>query len=179
MTKEIIENLINLYKNVASKDETRYHLNGVMVEAGKRKDCDRILVATDGHILAVVEMETSELKPGYYSPELIERMGFYLKQKEISLCESITPAIDVKYPHWRQFATSYDLEEKREIHRDEKELPKYSVISLNPKLVDRLGKGLGLKKGEGLKFIIKDSLSAVQVHTGTTLKRGMIMPMRV
>lgn len=174
--KEVIENLHNLYKHVASKDQTRFHLNGVMVEAPK--DGHRTLVATDGHVLAVVELD-SHIKPGYYSPEAIERMSFYLKQGDIGRAEEIEPDLEVRYPNWRQFEVNYNLDEKREIEKDEKELPVYTAIGLSPRLVDKLGKGLGLKKSDGMKFIIRNANSPVAVSVSGSTKRGVIMPMRI
>lgn len=174
--REIIENLYSLYKHVASKDQTRFHLNGVMVEAPK--EGHRVLVATDGHILAVIEIE-SHIKPGYYSPEAIERMQFYLKQGDIGLAETVEPDLEVRYPNWRQFEVNYNLDEKREIEKDEKELPVYTAIGLSPRLVDKLGKGLGLKKNEGMKLIIRNPNSPVAVSVAGSAKRGVIMPMRI
>lgn len=60
---ELIRRIVQL-ENVASKDETRFHINGVFVEVGKemRDECLTVnITATDGHCLASEEWEVEGL----------------------------------------------------------------------------------------------------------------------
>lgn len=118
MTNSIAINskaLVALNKNIASTEETRYYLNGVLLQfrAGKV-----IAVATDGHILASAVIGTysddfahtgdvilsrdslNRVKPARVGYET-EEIDFSNPTKPI-LCGTVLEIIDGTFPEWRR-----------------------------------------------------------------------------
>lgn len=169
-----IEQLYNLNKHVASSDASRYHLNGVNVE--KHDDeTKRTLVATDGHILAVIEIE-SDIEIGFYHSDIIQS-AFKLSKlnQDASAVSILKPTDGVRFVNWR---CAYDKKAMRDVETDETQVLKHAVVCINPDLLSRLKKGLGLGKASGVELIIKESSAAIRVNCQVDGRHGVMMPMR-
>lgn len=181
MIRQDLEHLINLCDHVASSDASRHHLNGVMVETSDKSPNMRQMIATDGHILGLIDCE-SDLEPGFYSRAAVYIYKAALKQRNQAMLELVQPDKAIKYPNWRSFVTSYNREELRDLDKGITAVARYSEIYFNPHLLARLAKGLGVnekrRSKHAVRLIIKDGLSPVQVETSDENIRGVMMPVR-
>lgn len=167
---------------VASKDETRYHLNHVRLES---TDDSLIIIATNGHWLSHITLSKDHAgdvypltSPLHFPPDAIKRLQSELKlapkhQESINLDLRKYSTQDIKYPNWRQFIQS-------------KATPTHTpIIGLSGDYltdITKLFKQLGVKRPT-LKINIIDKDSPVTI-TPNTQDLGLqaqviLMPVRV
>lgn len=172
----MIQDMYNLNKYIASSDGGRYHLNGVQVDPHATDSDKRLLVATDGHVAAVIEVE-SKLDVGFYHSDIIET-SFKMHKLSQDYSALLKPTAGVKFCNWKAFIVDYDKTLKRELDKDETTVDNYNVITLNPDLLYYIKKGLGIHKSKGLQLIIKHKTAPVRVNCQMTDRYAVVMPMR-
>lgn len=160
---ELTQTILNMMQT-ASKDPTRYHLNGVLMRVSE----DNItLYATDGHIMAKVTQPLSILKT---RSQKLEPQDYFIssedtqKLKALDLDYKFEPS-KVNYPNCENFIPNIS------------DITPQCALDLN--LLARLAKTLNQKKSAGCKVYIKDPHSPVTLIHKDSETTLIIMPMRI
>jgi DNA polymerase III sliding clamp (beta) subunit (PCNA family) len=165
---------------MASKDPSRYNVCNVNLEQG---DGSPVLVATNGHALAVLPVMADESEFGPITVAAIIHGRKVAKSSKLADTEFKTngnysfpdgsslplpdPSDVGEFPNWRQ------------VIPDHGKNPVTLKLGLNPKLLFELAEAIDSPKGVILEFT--DDMSPVRV-TGSSAEAvgnfGVIMPMR-
>jgi len=186
LSHETANALIRLSINVASKDQTRYHLTFVEM---KKIDNDYIeLAATDGHIAVWVKIKDTNLAstllktPYYFNRDNAELLKVLVKGSFAWVdCDKFEK--DIKFPNLEQFRIK-DTKWTETIYK-EKAPPEIVIdrsftIGLSSKLLGRIEKAFAPTKSSCFKFIFdtRDNGKPALILGGDG-ETAVIMPMRV
>lgn len=179
--RDTIDSLFNL-THAASTEETRLHLQHVYIKDG-------IALATDGHIAAWYKSD--EIK-GLTCALPINALKAFKKSMWVDISDNSISDGEQSFHLNKDYVSRQDRQDAlfnlipKKGYEEKVTLPAGSkvdetvdkAIGLNPMLLMKLGKALGVKKGQGVKLVMKDTLSPIQVHYEGEM-RGLIMPMRI
>ena len=183
ISKETLKALINL-THAASSDETRSHLCAIHIKDGRA-------TATDGHIMAWHINE--ELKGIECSIEVdtllkFKKAPWLLFNLSSNTCFDGTMTAPIGAFHssidtiTKAYGTAYDEKLEHGVSPEGKPLTQHLVhtkIGLNPWLLERVARALGVPKHKGFRLVIKDHTAPIQIHSFDDGFRAVIMPMRV
>lgn len=178
MTIELNLNILKAVNLAASKEETRYYLNGVYVETG---ETENLYVATDGHILICVRDTIKGNQTPLAHPVIIDRQSIdAIKVKrndpERDDFEAIgdvpklvgslhmLPTINGTFPDWRRILPSQPAS-------NEPGHFNYDLLALIKKASKQLG-------GQGA-HVLHNGENATLVDLGIDNAFAIVMPMRV
>lgn len=168
-------------EKIASKDETRYALNGVYHDKEAKK-----LVATNGHILVAIPVTENEHDDAGLMPlDAVKYARDAAKKNKASEAPNATivdgkisipmsgaavPAVEnVQFPEWQRVLPSFNPADRNVV-----------TITLNAKYLAALADALGSRDDSlQLTFALDNAYGPVMVRAGTDNGNvGAIMPIR-
>lgn len=129
----------------------------------------RTLVATDGHVITVIEIE-SQLQKGLYDRRDISILSTLAKHEAHDLIKNyqITDKDVKRFCDWKKIvACKFEYKEG-----DEKVMPIF-----NPDILSKFKMAARLSKREGVKMIPTHNHGPIVLKTKDTFKYGVMMPM--
>ena len=189
LSHETANALIRLANNVASKDQTRYHLTFVEM---KKIDNDYIeLAATDGHIAVWVKIKDTNLastllKTPYYFPRDQAELLKAMIKNSFAWVDFEKFEKDIKFPNMEQFRIK-DTKWTETIYKDKAPpeiiIDRSFTIGFNIKFMQRIEKAFAPSKGGAVKMTMdtRDKLKPFLIRSVNTelQEEAVIMPMRV
>jgi hypothetical protein len=161
-------------EDAASKDSGRYVLMNVMLDKGN-------LIASDGRIVAVVPAEGSELDSEGLIPADAFSSARQLSSGEMRVGKKSVIIRKKKDRTERIVCIERDTEsgypEWGIVFKERAEKPSLQ-IRIDPYLIMKIAKALGVKEGKGLDFSFRDPHKTIFVSSSVG-RYGAIMPMNV
>lgn len=193
MKPQTLKRIIAMLTNVASSDQARYNLACLRIEAIPDQPRYK-LIATDGHIMAICEIEDASLdgvKEAHISRDMIPYLKSVSKlwKHGIPNCSATSDSLtidgklvsctDVKFPNYQQIIPKFQESIKIGLDADlllalTKGLGDKSQCSLEIKFTRELN-----NKGILTDKYIVDKLSPILVKSMGSDSIGVIMPVRI
>lgn len=183
MKVETLNKLIDA-TNVVSKDVTRYTLNNVLIE--KVNDETIKIVATDGHMLSMVEANEPLIA------QKLPRNGILIHPDKIKIIKAVKPKLiyssELTDTHLIINGINLKIEKNRDYPKYMDVVPDYSnnetiKLSLNVDYLERLLKAVREDKKENGVIMTIDAgnpKKAVLIEArGQKIGTGVLMPMRI
>lgn len=189
LSHETANALVRLAINVASKDQTRYHLTFVEL---KKIDNDHIeLAATDGHIAVWVKIKDTTLAstilktPYYFQRDHADLLKALVKNSFAWVdCDKFET--DIKFPNMNQFRIT-DTKWTETVYTKnappELVIDRSFTIGFNIKFMQRIEKAFAPSKSGGVKMTMdtrsKDKPFLIRSNNTEMLEEAVVMPMRI
>lgn len=192
---QLIKRIIAL-QPIASKDETRYHLNSIILE--KMNGQEFRLYATDGHKLVIESYTTS----GEWFNTLLDGEKLFFRHEHIPILKQVIKTwgkhdmvfistirvgrgVNFQFCDSTTLTVCNESSEGKYPNIDQlipKKTKSMKEICFNAELMMQIAKACANPKSKGVRILFKDKLSPIivepQVMESVNVQSSVLMPMR-